>query len=136
MTSQKNCWGQCKGVIRMTRVERGSLYFKLDDTVDSQEKLNEFFEKFGFTHKPVNHDKHGFSRQTEFENKHGLKFIIVWFVNLAHIRFGTWQDGHFESDFTSIRGSLVQNCDNATFQFYDGNIATIQFSVPYKNLEV
>ena len=120
----------------MNRVERGCLYFELDGTVDSKEKLEEFFEKFGFTHKPINHDKYGFSRQTEFKNKHGFKFTIVWFVNLAHIRFGTWETGHFESDFTSIKGALTQNCDNATFKFYDGNNATIQFSVPYKNLGV
>ena len=118
----------------MNRVERGCLYFKLDDTVDSKEKLNEFFEKFGFTHKPTNNDKYGFNRHIEFENKYGLKFTIIWFVNRIYVRFGTWEIGHFESDFTSIRGALVQNCDNATFQFYDGNDAIFKFSVPYNNL--
>ena len=118
------------------RVDSGALYFRLDGSVETKDSLNQFFEQFGFIHKPINKDKYGFSRQTEFENKYGLKFIIVWFVNLAHVRFGTWQDGHFESDFTSIRGSWLQNCDNATFQFYDGENSTIKFSVPYKNLEV
>lgn len=117
----------------MDRVDSGAIYFKLDNTTDSKKKLEEFFTQFGFTAKPIKIDSVGFSRQTEFTNEFGFKFTIVWFINLAHVRFGDWDIGHFESSFTLIRGAWTQNVDQATFKFYDGENPTIQFSVPYKN---
>jgi len=118
----------------MDKVANGKVYFKLDDSTETKELLNDFFHKLGFKSKPISIDKYGFSRQTEFSNPLGIKFTIVWFVNLAHVRFGTWDSYHFESSFTSIRGSWVQNSDQATFQFYYKDEPTISFSIPYSNI--
>ena len=118
----------------MDRVNSGAVYFKLDKTTDSKEKLNDFFHQFGFTSKPIKVDNYGFSRQTEFTNEFGFKFVIIWFINLSNVRIGSWDTGHFEASFTSIRGAWTQNVDQATFEFYDGDKVVIKFSIPYKNI--
>ena len=117
------------------RVESGQIYFKLDGSVNSKEELNKFFEQFGFKYKKINIDKYGFTRQTEFDNGLGLKFSIVWYVNRAYVRIGSWNNGYVDVPFTLISGSWLQDVDRATFQFCDDDEKTATLSIPYQNFE-
>lgn len=108
------------------------VYFQLDCTTKTKEKLNDFFEQYGFkvvVRKPLGREEH-FKRITRYTNNKGLEFDVIWFINLAHIRFGDWESGYMENSFTKITGSYLQDVNHFTFDFKDGNKTTLKISIP------
>lgn len=114
----------------MERANMGQIYFQLNDTTDTKEYLNQFFIDLGFQllkKKPLGDEL--FNRVSRFTNNDGLEFDVIWFRNLAHIRFGEWGKAFVEISFTKIIGSYVPNVDHNCFDFLDGEKKTGQISI-------
>jgi hypothetical protein len=110
-------------VIKIKRkYEMGIRYFKLDNTIETHEKLIQFFIDMGFNHlidKPLGNEM--FNRVSTFTDDKTLTFDVIWFKNLAHLRFGKWGESFVEVNFNEIIGSYLPNCDHETLDFlYEG----------------
>lgn len=114
----------------MEKYQMGVEYFKIDGTTGSKEKLRKLFEELGFIFVgEVGKDPY-YSRIDSFTNNKGLDFYTEWFINLAHIRFGNWENGLVEIDFDSIKGSYLPYCDHETLSFMRGGVVTGTLAVP------
>jgi hypothetical protein len=118
------------GGIEMKKYEMGIEYFKLNGTTDTKEKLHNFFLELGFTFLGEVKEEYGFSRTDQFTDNNGLDFEVIWFVNLAHIRFGNWKNSLFEISFDSIIGSYLPYCDHETLSFLYNGKTTATIAVP------
>lgn len=114
----------------MERVNMGQIYFELNNTTDTKEQLEQFFIDLGFQlfeKKPLGNEL--FNRVSRFTNNDGLEFDIIWFKNLAHIRFGEWGKAFIECSFTKIIGSYAPNYEHLTFDFIDNRNRTSKISI-------
>jgi len=114
----------------MNSVVMGQVYFELDNTTETKEKLSQFFIDAGFElleKKLLGNEL--FSRVSRFTNNDGLEFDVIWFRNLAHIRFGEWNKAYIEFTFTKIIGSYVPDVDHFTFDFLDNQNRTGKISI-------
>jgi hypothetical protein len=103
--------------------EMGKLYFKIDGTTESRDKLIKFFEDWGFKSEPKSEvgDEY-YKRGILFTNSTGFSVYVIWFINLVYIKIGEWGKGFMEVTFTEIVGSYVPYVDHNTFDFiYDKN---------------
>lgn len=113
------------------KVEMGKVYFNLDGTTETKEKLNDFFISHGFKRvdeKPLGSEM--YKRVSRFTNEKKLEFDVIWFINLCHVRFGDWESGYIENIFTSIEGSYVPDVGHMTFDFKDNGKTTLRISIP------
>ena len=116
----------------MIEAEMGKVYFQIDGTTEGKEKLDDFFKQCGFREvyeEPLSGEEY-FKRTTRYANNNGLGFYVIWFVNVAHIRFGDWASGYMESSFTKIVGSYLQDVDHSTFNFMMVDKTTLKISLP------
>jgi len=114
----------------MDNVKMGEVYFELNNTTDTKEQLDQFFIDLGFQllkKKPLGDEL--FNRVSRFTNNDGLEFDIIWFKNLAHIRFGEWGKAFFEYSFIKIIGSYIPNSGHYCFDFIDNQNKTGQISI-------
>lgn len=112
-------------------VEMGKIYFELNDTTKTKEELDEFFISLGLRlikKKPLG-DELFFSRVSNFTNDDGLEFDVIWFKNLAHIRFGEWGKAFIEIPFTKIIASYIPNSGHLSFDFLNIENKTGEISI-------
>lgn len=106
------------------RAEMGRNYFKIDGTVDSKQKLIDFFAANGFEILDVTD-----VRNINVRSKDGLEFKVIWFINLCHVSIGKWGEVVLESTFDEIMGSYGPWVDHNVFDFfYEGNV-TIKLAI-------
>lgn len=114
----------------MNNVKMGQVYFELNNSTETKEQLDQFFLDLGFQlvkKKPLGDEL--FNRVSRFTNNDGLEFDVIWFRNLAHIRFGEWNKAYIEFTFTKIIGSYVPDIDHFTFDFLDNQNRTGKISI-------
>lgn len=114
----------------MNDVKMGEIYFKLDNTTETKEQLDNFFLELGFTlvkNKPLGSEL--FNRVSQFTNNDGLTFDVIWYKNLSHIRIGEWGKAFFENTFDRIVGSYIPNYEHITLDFMCGDKRTATLSV-------
>lgn len=106
----------------MEDVLMGVTYFELDDTTGTRDQLIQFFKDLGFTlvkSESLKHEK-PFERIFHFRDNDGLSFRITWYINLVHMRFGTWGKSLVECDFDRIEGAWVPFSDHLTLSLFRG----------------
>jgi len=116
----------------MRQTESGKMYFKLDGTIESKERLISFLETYGFSvvkWKPLGISE-TYNRVTELKHKNGLTFDIVWFINLCHVRVGEWGKGILECDFNEITGAVTQWVDHDVLSFGHNGKKVMTLAVP------
>lgn len=114
----------------MDSVQMGVTYFELDDTVETHEKLIQFFKDLGFTlvkNKPLGSEL--CNRVSQFTDNNGLEFDVIWYRNLAHIRFGTWGKSLFECGFDKIAGAWLPFADHITLSLFNGKEKTATLAI-------
>lgn len=117
---------------KMETAVMGKLYFELNDTTETHEQLINFFtEDLGFElikNKPLGNETY-FNRVSQFTDNNGLVFDVIWYKNLANLRFGEWGKAFFECSFNKIIGSYIPNCDHITLDFLNNGKRTMLVSV-------
>jgi len=111
-------------------IEMGKTYFELNDTIDTHDSLIEFFKDLGFElieNKSLGNEM--FNRVSRFTDNNGLTFDVIWFKNLAHLRFGEWKNNFVEFYFTKIIGSYLPYCDHNTLDFLDEDKRTFKLAI-------
>lgn len=113
-----------------TRTEMGKVYFELDNSIETKEKLDQFFVDLGLT--IVKNKSLGdefFNRVSQVTDNDELTFDVIWYKNLATIRFGGKGTAFLECKFNKIVGSYLPYVERVTLDFYNGQHRTCTLAV-------
>ena len=101
------------------KVEQNKSYFKLNNDINSKDKLIEYLKSLGLSLLEKRKESEDlFQRTFYFSDGNELEFGICWFKNISHVEFGIWNGSFISFMFDEIRGAITPYIAHDTYAFY------------------